>query len=154
MITILLCIILSLLPMITSEESHIVQGSISAPAYTNQGEQNLQCSADHQCDADRQDYQDNQCSQGSQDGQAYQYIYQDPISFTLNSTEESSSAPTCQNLKRTSNRSSYSRPPFRFMHNGKMVDVQHHHSYTILSSQFSGTLSKNNTLQSLCVLLI
>lgn len=133
MITILLCIILSLLPMITSEESHIVQGSISAPAYTNQGEQ---------------------CSQGSQDGQAYQYIYRDPISFTLNSTEESSSAPTCQNLKRTSNRSSYSRPPFRFMHNGKMVDVQHHHSYTILSSQFSGTLSKNNTLQSLCVLLI
>ena len=133
MITILLCIILSLLPMITSEESHIVQGSISAPAYTNQ---------------------DNQCSQGSQDGQAYQYIYRDPISFTLNSTEESSSAPTCQNLKRTSNRSSYSRPPFRFMHNGKMVDVQHHHSYTILSSQFSGTLSKNNTLQSLCVLLI
>ena len=133
MITILLCIILSLLPMITSEESHIVQGSISAPAYTNQG--------DH-------------CSQGSQDGQAYQYIYRDPISFTLNSTEESSSAPTCQNLKRTSNRSSYSRPPFRFMHNGKMVDVQHHHSYTILSSQFSGTLSKNNTLQSLCVLLI
>ena len=133
MITILLCIILSLLPMITSEESHIVQGSISAPAYTNQ---------------------DNQCSQGSRDGQAYQYIYRDPISFTLNSTEESSSAPTCQNLKRTSNRSSYSRPPFRFMHNGKMVDVQHHHSYTILSSQFSGTLSKNNTLQSLCVLLI
>lgn len=133
MITILLCIILSLLPMITSEESHIVQGSISAPAYTNQGDQ---------------------CSQGSQDGQAYQYIYRDPISFTLNSTEESSSAPTCQNLKRTSNRSSYSRPPFRFMHNGKMVDVQHHHSYTILSSQFSGTLSKNNTLQSLCVLLI
>ena len=133
MITILLCIILSLLPMITSEESHIVQGSISAPAYTNQ---------------------DNQCSQGSQDGQAYQYIYRDPISFTLNSTEESSSAPTCQNLKRTSNRSSCSRPPFRFMHNGKMVDVQHHHSYTILSSQFSGTLSKNNTLQSLCVLLI
>ena len=133
MITILLCIILSLLPMITSEESHVVQGSISAPAYTNQ---------------------DNQCSQGSQDGQAYQYIYRDPISFTLNSTEESSSAPTCQNLKRTSNRSSYSRPPFRFMHNGKMVDVQHHHSYTILSSQFSGTLSKNNTLQSLCVLLI
>ncbi|MDD5962814.1 MAG: hypothetical protein PUC92_02420 [bacterium] len=133
MITILLCIILSLLPMITSEESHIVQGSISAPAYTNQGEQ---------------------CSQGSQDGQAYQYIYRNPISFTLNSTEESSSAPTCQNLKRTSNRSSYSRPPFRFMHNGKMVDVQHHHSYTILSSQFSGTLSKNNTLQSLCVLLI
>lgn len=133
MITILLCIILSLLPMITSEESHIVQGSISAPAYTNQGEQ---------------------CSQGSQDGQAYQYIYRDPISFTLNSTEESSSAPTCQNLKRTSNRSSYSRPPFRFMHNGKMVDVQHHHSYTILSSLFSGTLSKNNTLQSLCVLLI
>ena len=133
MITILLCIILSLLPMITSEESHIVQGSISAPAYTNQ---------------------DNQCSQGSQDGQAYQYIYRNPISFTLNSTEESSSAPTCQNLKRTSNRSSYSRPPFRFMHNGKMVDVQHHHSYTILSSQFSGTLSKNNTLQSLCVLLI
>lgn len=133
MITILLCIILSLLPMITSEESHIVQGSISAPAYTNQGDQ---------------------CSQESQDGQAYQYIYRDPISFTLNSTEESSSAPTCQNLKRTSNRSSYSRPPFRFMHNGKMVDVQHHHSYTILSSQFSGTLSKNNTLQSLCVLLI
>lgn len=133
MITILLCIILSLLPMITSEESHIVQGSISAPAYTNQGDQ---------------------CSQGSQDGQAYQYIYRDPISFTLNSTEESSSAPTCQNLKRTSNRSSYSRPPFRFMHNGKMVDVQHHHSYTILSSQFSGTLSKNNTLQSLCVLQI
>ena len=133
MITILLCIILSLLPMITSEESHVVQGSISAPAYTNQ---------------------DNQCSQGSRDGQAYQYIYRDPISFTLNSTEESSSAPTCQNLKRTSNRSSYSRPPFRFMHNGKMVDVQHHHSYTILSSQFSGTLSKNNTLQSLCVLLI
>lgn len=133
MITILLCIILSLLPMITSEESHIVQGSISAPAYTNQGDQ---------------------CSQGSQDGQAYQYIYRDPISFTLNSTEESSSAPTCQNLKRTSNRSSYSRPPFRFMHNGKMVDVQHHHSYTILSSQFSGTLSKNNTLPSLCVLLI
>lgn len=133
MITILLCIILSLLPMITSEESHVVQGSISAPAYTNQGEQ---------------------CSQGSQDGQAYQYIYRNPISFTLNSTEESSSAPTCQNLKRTSNRSSYSRPPFRFMHNGKMVDVQHHHSYTILSSQFSGTLSKNNTLQSLCVLLI
>lgn len=133
MITILLCIILSLLPMITSEESHIVQGSISAPAYTNQGEQ---------------------CSQGSQDGQAYQYIYRNPISFTLNSTEESSSAPTCQNLKRTNNRSSYSRPPFRFMHNGKMVDVQHHHSYTILSSQFSGTLSKNNTLQSLCVLLI
>lgn len=133
MITILLCIILSLLPMITSEESHIVQGSISAPAYTNQ---------------------DNQCSQESRDGQAYQYIYRDPISFTLNSTEESSSAPTCQNLKRTSNRSSYSRPPFRFMHNGKMVDVQHHHSYTILSSQFSGTLSKNNTLQSLCVLLI
>ena len=133
MITILLCIILSLLPMITSEESHIVQGSISAPAYTNQ---------------------DNQCSQGSRDGQAYQYIYRNPISFTLNSTEESSSAPTCQNLKRTSNRSSYSRPPFRFMHNGKMVDVQHHHSYTILSSQFSGTLSKNNTLQSLCVLLI
>lgn len=133
MITILLCIILSLLPMITSEESHIVQGSISAPAYTNQGDQ---------------------CSQGSRDGQAYQYIYRDPISFTLNSTEESSSAPTCQNLKRTSNRSSYSRPPFRFMHNGKMVDVQHHHSYTILSSQFSGTLSKNNTLQSLCVLLI
>ncbi|MDD7071438.1 MAG: hypothetical protein SPH62_03515 [Candidatus Egerieousia sp.] len=133
MITILLCIILSLLPMITSEESHIVQGSISAPAYTNQGDQ---------------------CSQGSQDGQAYQYIYRNPISFTLNSTEESSSAPTCQNLKRTSNRSSYSRPPFRFMHNGKMVDVQHHHSYTILSSQFSGTLSKNNTLQSLCVLLI
>lgn len=133
MIIILLCIILSLLPMITSEESHIVQGSISAPAYTNQGDQ---------------------CSQGSQDGQAYQYIYRDPISFTLNSTEESSSAPTCQNLKRTSNRSSYSRPPFRFMHNGKMVDVQHHHSYTILSSQFSGTLSKNNTLQSLCVLLI
>ena len=133
MITILLCIILSLLPMITSEESHIVQGSISAPAYTNQGDQ---------------------CSQGSQDGQAYQYIYRDPISFTLNSTEESSSAPTCQNLKRTSNRSSCSRPPFRFMHNGKMVDVQHHHSYTILSSQFSGTLSKNNTLQSLCVLLI
>lgn len=133
MITILLCIILSLLPMITSEESHIVQGSISAPAYTNQ---------------------DNQCSQGSQDGQAYQYIYRNPISLTLNSTEESSSAPTCQNLKRTSNRSSYSRPPFRFMHNGKMVDVQHHHSYTILSSQFSGTLSKNNTLQSLCVLLI
>ena len=133
MITILLCIILSLLPMITSEESHIVQGSISAPAYTNQGDQ---------------------CSQGSQDGQAYQYIYRDPISFTLNSTEESSSAPTCQNLKRTSNRSSYSRPPFRFMHNGKMVDVKHHHSYTILSSQFSGTLSKNNTLQSLCVLLI
>ena len=133
MITILLCIILSLLPMITSEESHIVQGSISAPAYTNQGDQ---------------------CSQGSQDGQAYQYIYRDPISFTLNSTEESSSAPTCQNLKRTSNRSSYSRPPFRFMHNGKMVDVQHHHSYTILSSLFSGTLSKNNTLQSLCVLLI
>lgn len=133
MITILLCIILSLLPMITSEESHIVQGSISAPAYTTQ---------------------DNQCSQGSQDGQAYQYIYRNPISFTLNSTEESSSAPTCQNLKRASNRSSYSRPPFRFMHNGKMVDVQHHHSYTILSSQFSGTLSKNNTLQSLCVLLI
>lgn len=133
MITILLCIILSLLPMITSEESHIVQGSISAPAYTNQGDQ---------------------CSQGSRDGQAYQYIYRDPISFTLNSTEESSSSPTCQNLKRTSNRSSYSRPPFRFMHNGKMVDVQHHHSYTILSSQFSGTLSKNNTLQSLCVLLI
>ena len=133
MITILLCIILSLLPMITSEESHIVQGSISAPAYTNQGDQ---------------------CSQESRDGQAYQYIYRDPISFTLNSTEESSSAPTCQNLKRTSNRSSYSRPPFRFMHNGKMVDVQHHHSYTILSSQFSGTLSKNNTLQSLCVLLI
>ena len=133
MITILLCIILSLLPMITSEESHIVHGSISAPAYTNQ---------------------DNQCSQGSQDGQAYQYIYRNPISLTLNSTEESSSAPTCQNLKRTSNRSSYSRPPFRFMHNGKMVDVQHHHSYTILSSQFSGTLSKNNTLQSLCVLLI
>lgn len=133
MITILLCIILSLLPMITSEESHIVQGSISAPAYTTQ---------------------DNQCSQGSRDGQAYQYIYRDPISFTLNSTEESSSSPTCQNLKRTSNRSSYSRPPFRFMHNGKMVDVQHHHSYTILSSQFSGTLSKNNTLQSLCVLLI
>ncbi|MDD7236171.1 MAG: hypothetical protein PUI09_02800 [bacterium] len=133
MITILLCIILSLLPMITSEESHIVQGSISAPAYTNQ---------------------DNQCSQGSQDGQAYQYIYRNPISLTLNSTEESSSAPTCQNLKRTNNRSSYSRPPFRFMHNGKMVDVQHHHSYTILSSQFSGTLSKNNTLQSLCVLLI
>ena len=133
MITILLCIILSLLQMITSEESHIVQGSISAPAYTNQGDQ---------------------CNQGSQDGQAYQYIYRDPISFTLNSTEESSSAPTCQNLKRTSNRSSYSRPPFRFMHNGKMVDVQHHHSYTILSSQFSGTLSKNNTLQSLCVLLI
>lgn len=133
MITILLCIILSLLPMITSEESHIVQGSISAPAYTNQ---------------------DNQCSQGSQDGQAYQYIYRNPISLTLNSTEESSSAPTCQNLKRTSNRSSYSRPPFRFMHNGKMVDVQHHHSYTILSSQFSGTLSKNNTLPSLCVLLI
>lgn len=133
MITILLCIILSLLPMITSEESHIVQGSISAPAYTNQ---------------------DNQCSQGSRDGQAYQYIYRNPISFTLNSTEESSSAPTCQNLKRTNNRSSYSRPPFRFMHNGKMVDVQHHHSYTILSSQFSGTLSKNNTLQSLCVLLI
>ena len=133
MITILLCIILSLLPMITSEESHIVQGSISAPAYTNQ---------------------DYQCNQESQDGQAYQYIYRDPISFTLNSTEESSSAPTCQNLKRTSNRSSYSRPPFRFMHNGKMVDVQHHHSYTILSSQFSGTLSKNNTLQSLCVLLI
>lgn len=133
MITILLCIILSLLPMITSEESHVVQGSISAPAYTNQ---------------------DNQCSQGSRDGQAYQYIYRNPISFTLNSTEESSSAPTCQNLKRTSNRSSYSRPPFRFMHNGKMVDVQHHHSYTILSSQFSGTLSKNNTLQSLCVLLI
>ena len=133
MITILLCIILSLLPMITSEESHIVQGSISAPAYTNQGEQ---------------------CSQGSQDGQAYQYIYRNPISLTLNSTEESSSAPTCQNLKRTNNRSSYSRPPFRFMHNGKMVDVQHHHSYTILSSQFSGTLSKNNTLQSLCVLLI
>lgn len=133
MITILLCIILSLLPMITSEESHIVQGSISAPAYTNQGEQ---------------------CSQGSRDGQAYQYIYRNPISLTLNSTEESSSAPTCQNLKRTSNRSSYSRPPFRFMHNGKMVDVQHHHSYTILSSQFSGTLSKNNTLQSLCVLLI
>ena len=133
MITILLCIILSLLPMITSEESHVVQGSISAPAYTNQ---------------------DNQCSQGSQDGQAYQYIYRNPISLTLNSTEESSSAPTCQNLKRTSNRSSYSRPPFRFMHNGKMVDVQHHHSYTILSSQFSGTLSKNNTLQSLCVLLI
>ncbi len=133
MITILLCIILSLLPMITSEESHIVQGSISAPAYTNQGDQ---------------------CSQGSQDGQAYQYIYRNPISLTLNSTEESSSAPTCQNLKRTSNRSSYSRPPFRFMHNGKMVDVQHHHSYTILSSQFSGTLSKNNTLQSLCVLLI
>ena len=133
MITILLCIILSLLPMITSEESHIVQGSISAPAYTNQGDQ---------------------CSQGSQDEQAYQYIYRNPISLTLNSTEESSSAPTCQNLKRTSNRSSYSRPPFRFMHNGKMVDVQHHHSYTILSSQFSGTLSKNNTLQSLCVLLI
>ncbi len=133
MITILLCIILSLLPMITSEESHIVHGSISAPAYTNQGDQ---------------------CSQGSQDGQAYQYIYRNPISLTLNSTEESSSAPTCQNLKRTSNRSSYSRPPFRFMHNGKMVDVQHHHSYTILSSQFSGTLSKNNTLQSLCVLLI
>lgn len=133
MITILLCIILSLLPMITSEESHIVQGSISASAYTNQGDQ---------------------CSQGSQDGQAYQYIYRNPISLTLNSTEESSSAPTCQNLKRTSNRSSYSRPPFRFMHNGKMVDVQHHHSYTILSSQFSGTLSKNNTLQSLCVLLI
>ena len=133
MITILLCIILSLLPMITSEESHIVQGSISAPAYTNQGDQ---------------------CSQGSRDGQAYQYIYRNPISLTLNSTEESSSAPTCQNLKRTSNRSSYSRPPFRFMHNGKMVDVQHHHSYTILSSQFSGTLSKNNTLQSLCVLLI
>lgn len=133
MITILLCIILSLLPMITSEESHVVQGSISAPAYTNQGEQ---------------------CSQESQDGQAYQYIYRNPISLTLNSTEESSSAPTCQNLKRTSNRSSYSRPPFRFMHNGKMVDVQHHHSYTILSSQFSGTLSKNNTLQSLCVLLI
>ena len=133
MITILLCIILSLLPMITSEESHIVQGNISAPAYTNQGDQ---------------------CSQGSQDGQAYQYIYRNPISLTLNSTEESSSAPTCQNLKRTSNRSSYSRPPFRFMHNGKMVDVQHHHSYTILSSQFSGTLSKNNTLQSLCVLLI
>ena len=133
MITILLCIILSLLPMITSEESHIVQGSISAPAYTNQGDQ---------------------CSQGSQDGQAYQYIYRNPISLTLNSTEESSSAPTCQNLKRTSNRSSYSRPPFRFIHNGKMVDVQHHHSYTILSSQFSGTLSKNNTLQSLCVLLI
>ena len=133
MITILLCIILSLLPMITSEESHIVQGSISAPAYTNQGDQ---------------------CSQESQDGQAYQYIYREPISFTLNSTEESSSAPTCQNLKRTNNRSSYSRPPFRFMHNGKMVDVQHHHSYTILSSQFSGTLSKNNTLQSLCVLLI
>ena len=133
MITILLCIILSLLPMITSEESHIVQGSISAPAYTNQGDQ---------------------CSQGSQDGQAYQYIYRNPISLTLNSTEESSSAPTCQNLKRTSNRSSYSRPPFRFMHNGKMVDVQHHHSYTILSSQFSGTLSKNNTLQSLCVLQI
>lgn len=133
MITILLCIILSLLPMITSEESHIVQGSISAPTYTNQGDQ---------------------CSQGSQDGQAYQYIYRNPISLTLNSTEESSSTPTCQNLKRTSNRSSYSRPPFRFMHNGKMVDVQHHHSYTILSSQFSGTLSKNNTLQSLCVLLI
>ena len=133
MITILLCIILSLLPMITSEESHIVQGSISAPAYTNQGDQ---------------------CNQESQDGQAYQYIYRNPISLTLNSTEESSSAPTCQNLKRTSNRSSYSRPPFRFMHNGKMVDVQHHHSYTILSSQFSGTLSKNNTLQSLCVLLI
>ena len=133
MITILLCIILSLLPMITSEESHIVQGSISAPAYTNQGDQ---------------------CSQGSQDGQAYQYIYRNPISLTLNSTEESSSAPTCQNLKRTSNRSSYSRPPFRFIHNGKMVDVKHHHSYTILSSQFSGTLSKNNTLQSLCVLLI
>ena len=133
MITILLCIILSLLPMITSEESYIVQGSISAPAYTNQGDQ---------------------CSQGSQDGQAYQYIYRNPISLTLNSTEESSSAPTCQNLKRTNNRSSYSRPPFRFMHNGKMVDVQHHHSYTILSSQFSGTLSKNNTLQSLCVLLI
>lgn len=133
MITILLCIILSLLPMITSEECHIVQGSISAPAYTNQ---------------------DNQCSQGSQDGQAYQYIYRNPISLNLNSTEESSSAPTCQNLKRTSNRSSYSRPPFRFMHNGKMVDVQHHHSYTILSSLFSGTLSKNNTLQSLCVLLI
>lgn len=133
MITILLCIILSLLPMITSEESHIVQGSISAPAYTNQGDQ---------------------CSQESQDGQAYQYIYRNPISLTLNSTEESSSAPTCQNLKRTNNRSSYSRPPFRFMHNGKMVDVQHHHSYTILSSQFSGTLSKNNTLQSLCVLLI
>ena len=133
MITILLCIILSLLPMITSEESHIVQGSISAPAYTNQGDQ---------------------CSQESQDGQAYQYIYRNPISLTLNSTEESSSAPTCQNLKRTSNRSSYSRPPFRFMHNGKMVDVKHHHSYTILSSQFSGTLSKNNTLQSLCVLLI
>lgn len=133
MITILLCIILSLLPMITSEESHIVQGSISAPAYTNQGDQ---------------------CSQGSQDGQAYQYIYRNPISLTLNSTEESSSTPTCQNLKRTSNRSSYSRPPFRFIHNGKMVDVKHHHSYTILSSQFSGTLSKNNTLQSLCVLLI
>ena len=133
MITILLCIILSLLPMIPSEESHVVQGSISAPAYTNQ---------------------DNQCSQGSRDGQAYQYIYRNPISLTLNSTEESSSAPTCQNLKRTNNRSSYSRPPFRFMHNGKMVDVQHHHSYTILSSQFSGTLSKNNTLQSLCVLLI
>ena len=133
MITILLCIILSLLPMITSEESHVVQDSISAPAYTNQ---------------------DNQCSQGSRDGQAYQYIYRNPISLTLNSTEESSSAPTCQNLKRTNNRSSYSRPPFRFMHNGKMVDVQHHHSYTILSSQFSGTLSKNNTLQSLCVLLI
>ena len=133
MITILLCIILSLLPMITSEESHVVQGSISAPAYTNQ---------------------DNQCSQGSRDGQAYQYIYRNPISLTLNSTEESSSAPTCQNLKRTNNRSSYSRPPFRFMHNGKMVDVQHHHSYTILSSLFSGTLSKNNTLQSLCVLLI
>ena len=133
MITILLCIILSLLPMITSEESHIVQGSISAPAYTNQ---------------------DYQCNQESQDGQAYQYIYRNPISLTLNSTEESSSAPTCQNLKRTSNRSSYSRPPFRFMHNGKMVDVQHHHSYTILSSQFSGTLSKNNTLQSLCVLQI
>ena len=133
MITILLCIILSLLPMITSEESHIVQGSISAPAYTNQ---------------------DYQCNQESQDGQAYQYNYRNPISLTLNSTEESSSAPTCQNLKRTSNRSSYSRPPFRFMHNGKMVDVQHHHSYTILSSQFSGTLSKNNTLQSLCVLQI
>ena len=133
MITILLCIILSLLPMITSEESHIVQGSISAPAYTTQ---------------------DYQCNQESRDGQAYQYIYRNPISLTLNSTEESSSAPTCQNLKRTNNRSSYSRPPFRFMHNGKMVDVQHHHSYTILSSQFSGTLSKNNTLQSLCVLLI
>ena len=151
MITILLCIILSLLPMITSEESHVVQGSISAPAYTNQGDHYCQGET---CGADRQDYQDNQCSQGSQDGQAYQYIYRNPISLTLNSTEESSSAPTCQNLKRTNNRSSYSRPPFRFMHNGKMVDVQHHHSYTILSSQFSGTLSKNNTLQSLCVLLI